>query len=293
MFWGDIIHHYTELIPELPKDITVLDWGYERGHNVDRIQAFRQVGCPFYACPGTSSWSRLFPHLNNARVNIDKYVKAARANGASGILNTDWGDGGHFNFMELSWPGYLFGAEQAWNPDADQKSFSRRFVKSFLKSDNAGLARAMDVLGMISTKLWFSIYFARVEGDIFQKRHEEALVKPDGSERKVVLNKKETAKLLEMAEEVRQTLETESGLKTTDPHEVLPYWLFETEALIHAIRKYQVFGPDGSPTMADRCAFKEETRALERHFVNLWMARNRISEIRITLDKYKRVADSY
>jgi len=38
MFWGDIIHNYPELIPRIPRDVTVLDWGYWHNHNVDGIR---------------------------------------------------------------------------------------------------------------------------------------------------------------------------------------------------------------------------------------------------------------
>ncbi|MEA3341681.1 MAG: family 20 glycosylhydrolase, partial [Chloroflexota bacterium] len=31
-FWGDIILEYPELIPQLPEDVTALDWGYEGDH---------------------------------------------------------------------------------------------------------------------------------------------------------------------------------------------------------------------------------------------------------------------
>ncbi len=130
-FWGDIIRHHPELIPEIPKDVTVLDWGYEYDHNFETIRDFKKAGLKFYACPSVSSYSALFPRLPQANANIAGFAKAACKYGGQGLLNTDWGDGGHYNFMEYSWHGFLFGAEQGWNTKADQKSFTSRFCRLF------------------------------------------------------------------------------------------------------------------------------------------------------------------
>ena len=110
MFWGDIIRHYPELIDRIPKDVMVLDWGYTYDHPFDRVKDFKSAGLPFYACPGTSSWGAFFPRWPDAAENIAGFAQAGARHGACGLLNTDWGDDGHFNFMECSWLGYLYGA---------------------------------------------------------------------------------------------------------------------------------------------------------------------------------------
>src|SRR5205807_1152438 len=59
-FWGDIILHRPDLIPELPKDAIALEWGYEADHPFAKDGAiFRDAGVPFYVCPGTSSWNTI------------------------------------------------------------------------------------------------------------------------------------------------------------------------------------------------------------------------------------------
>ena len=71
MFWGDIIMHYPELIPDLPKDIIALEWGYEANHPFTEHGAkFRESGIPFYVCPGTSSWNSICGRTENAIGNI-------------------------------------------------------------------------------------------------------------------------------------------------------------------------------------------------------------------------------
>src|SRR5258705_12390861 len=48
---------------------------------------------------------------------------AARAHGATGFLNTDWGDNGHLQKLPISEPGLAYGAAVSWclstNTDID------------------------------------------------------------------------------------------------------------------------------------------------------------------------------
>ena len=116
LFWGDIIIHYPELIPELPRDLIALDWGYEALHDFDShaaIYAGAQV--PFYLCPGTSSWCALLASTDNMLDNIRKAVRAGRTHGALGILTTDWGDNGHWQPPSSSLPGIAAAAAMCWN----------------------------------------------------------------------------------------------------------------------------------------------------------------------------------
>jgi hexosaminidase len=43
------------------------------------------------------------------------FVRDGVAAGAEGMLNTDWGDYGHYQPLGLSWHGYVFGAAQGWS----------------------------------------------------------------------------------------------------------------------------------------------------------------------------------
>ncbi len=120
MMWGDIILNHPELIAELPKDIIVMNWGYEAQEKYETTKQFAACGLTHWVCPGTSSWNTVAPRVNNACANISRFVAAGIETGASGMLNTDWGDGGHYNLQGLSWHGYAFGAEVSWSGGADK-----------------------------------------------------------------------------------------------------------------------------------------------------------------------------
>lgn len=119
MFWGDIIMQHPELIAEVPRDVTALEWGYEADHRYDvDTKAFRKAGLPYYVCPGTGSWISLIGRTDNAMENIRSAATQGRKNGAMGLLNTDWGDNGHMQPLPVSYAGFLYGAAMSWSPDA-------------------------------------------------------------------------------------------------------------------------------------------------------------------------------
>lgn len=122
-FWGDIILHQPDLIPELPRGITALEWGYEADHPFKRDTAlFRKAGVDFLVCPGTSAWNSLLGRTDVMIGNIANAVFHGCRNHARGMLMTDWGDGGHHQYYPVSWPGIVMGGGAAWNAAAKDTS---------------------------------------------------------------------------------------------------------------------------------------------------------------------------
>jgi hypothetical protein len=114
-FWGDIIMHRPELIPELPKDVIALEWGYEADHPFDADgEHFAKAGVPFYVCPGTSSWNTITGRTDNALGNLRNAAVAGMKHGAIGFLNTDWGDNGHLQYLPISYLPFAAGAAMSW-----------------------------------------------------------------------------------------------------------------------------------------------------------------------------------
>lgn len=121
-FWGDVVLHHPDRIPDLPKDATALTWGYEADHPFEEeVARFAAAGLRFIVCPGTSSWNSIGGRVQNARDNIARAAKQARNHGALGLLVTDWGDHGHWQPRPVSDPGILFGAAFGWNSAAHEE----------------------------------------------------------------------------------------------------------------------------------------------------------------------------
>ena len=131
-FWGDIIIRHPELVPEIPAGSLALEWGYEADHPFDAHGAlFAASGVPFYVCPGTSSWNSLAGRTANMLQNMRSAAMNGLKYGACGYLITDWGDGGHWQPLAVSYAGYVYGAALSWG---------------YRHSENMDLAAAMDAL---------------------------------------------------------------------------------------------------------------------------------------------------
>jgi len=301
MFWGDIIRKYPELLKNIPNDAILLDWGYDHNHPFGRVKDCKKAGLKFYVSPGTGSWNSLFPRLPESFANIHGFAMSGKKNGAEGLLNTDWGDGGHYNFMELSWPGYLFGAEQAWNTKADTKAFLERFCREYLCSSSPDLAGMLSKLGDVAQlqvrknrSVWQEIFFAIPEDELLKRGTMEGWMSRNGriSSGSIRLNAALGRRIMRQLGAVRRVFVKHAERRNEDPLGILPYWIFAVDTMIHSARKLSFLGVGGRDTRANRLLLKTELKTLLKRFRPLWMARNRISEINITVDKYRRVMES-
>ena len=140
MFWGDIILHEPKLIPELPKGIIAKVWGYEATHPFEKnCPEFAKAGVPFYVCPGTSSWGALVGRTTNALGNLANSAEHGLKNGAIGYLITDWGDGGHHQYLPTSWMGIAAGAAYSWSFKANKSADVAAGLDRLIFKDAAGV----------------------------------------------------------------------------------------------------------------------------------------------------------
>jgi hypothetical protein len=148
-FWGDIILNHPELIPELPKNIIAMEWGYEAKHPFDeRCAQFARSGIPFYVCPGTSSWNSLLGRTDNALANLERAARNGLNQGAIGYLITDWGDSGHWQFPPVSYLPFAQGAALSWAYDANRSLDLVKAADLHIFEDASGLlARSAFDLG--------------------------------------------------------------------------------------------------------------------------------------------------
>jgi hexosaminidase len=145
-FWGDIVFEHPELIPELPKDLTALEWGYEANHPFEVQGAkFAEARIAYQVCPGTSTWLSLAGRTTNAIGNLDAAARAGLSHGAQGMLITDWGDFGHWQPLPVSYLGLAYGAAVAWCHEANRTLDVARALDTHVFRDRAaalgGIAR--------------------------------------------------------------------------------------------------------------------------------------------------------
>lgn len=151
--WADIVLESPELIPELPKDLMPVIWGYEADHPFPRqCEQLAAAGLSFMIAPGDSTWQSTHGRLDNALVNIANAVRAGKHHGAEGLLLTHWGDHGHWQPWVLALPAMTASALAAWDAQADLPAAWKDVLSKDIFRDETGLlAEALAVLGSIES----------------------------------------------------------------------------------------------------------------------------------------------
>ena len=149
MIWADFAHQHPDQLARLGKGVVLLDWWYEAEFDENRIARLRREGFEVWACPGTSSWNALFPRIANAQQNVNRWADAGRRHGAKGLLDTDWGDFGHYNALGASFHGYAWSAQQAWSGRVTPGDFDRAFSGWVFGEESAAIGRLYRRLGAV------------------------------------------------------------------------------------------------------------------------------------------------
>lgn len=149
LMWGDMLAGQPDLLASLPAGVTVCEWGYDDWHPYEeRCAALAAAGVTFWVAPGTSSWMSILGRVTNARNTCQRAAAAAVAHGATGYLNTDWGDLGHLQQPVISEPAFAYGAAVSWclesNADLDLGPALSAHV---FRDPTGGLADALLALG--------------------------------------------------------------------------------------------------------------------------------------------------
>jgi len=296
--WGDILLNHPDLISEVPEDVTLLDWHYEAADEYPTTRTFGESGRTFWVCPGTSSWNSLFPRLHNANANIRNLVRDGVAAGAQGMLNTDWGDCGHHQYLGLSWYGYVFGAAQGWSGGTTtDEDFEGAFGPLFFGPAHEQILGAIHKLASTNTlpgipkvnrsNTALALFDDPLAGETIESLLPETPVEMRALAEEAItildelaLGHRRELTLLEMASTARLT--AYAARKTTRSQEIrrgLHTPGLDTDRIHHYILALKTLD--------------EELEPLRAEFEALWLSRARYSEIHVILGHYARLRGRY
>ncbi|MGC3944321.1 MAG: family 20 glycosylhydrolase [Chryseolinea sp.] len=140
MMWGDVISKTPEVISQIPKDITLLEWRYEAIQPFDEICAsYQQAGMHYMVCPGTSSWSSFTGRTDNMLANVSNAIGSGIKYGADGMLITDWGDTPHQQYLTVSYAGLAYSGALSWNYASKENLRLEDFLSTHVFNDRSGL----------------------------------------------------------------------------------------------------------------------------------------------------------
>jgi hypothetical protein len=276
--WADIVLKYPQLLNKLPKDVVLLNWEYEQnGKNIYRTKELAKAKLPFMVCPGTSGWLTHGTRLPNSMANVTNFAEQGRKYDAQGLLNTDWGDNGHRNFLGVSLHSFAHGAAHSWNGKAvNNKKFTENFCDNF--SHHPELAEIIKILGNnyltcgtnVPNKSW--LYFSLVEP--------AGNIKPDSYI--YSMNKKGLKKIIDFS--------LEKHINLADDFEKISFEeiklairmdnLAAQRALALKNKKYTELG-----------GMKKQIQEMADDFKRLWLLRNKASRLNDNLQLFRKICE--
>ena len=147
--WVAKLRALPELVGRIPDGVTICEWGYDADFDFSgRAAVLAAAQRPFWVCPGTSSWLSILGRFTNMVGNCSAAVEAALEHGGSGLLNTDWGDRGHLQYLPISEPGFAYGAAVSWCLETNRELDVAAALDLHCYDDRAGqLGAALVALG--------------------------------------------------------------------------------------------------------------------------------------------------
>jgi len=282
--WADIVLQYPELLAELPGEVALLNWEYEaRGPRIARTAELAATGLPFLVCPGTSGWLTHGTRFSNAMANVSNFAAAGRKYGAEGLLNTDWGDYGHRNFLGVSLHGMAHGAAHGWHGRAvDDAAFTRRFCFHTFDAADGRLARAIQLLGSARDLAGCRLYYALIEPAGGNARQIAAMSEPGA---KKVIERLSPLSFGSLAPRRLERFES-LALKEMSLAAEMDVLACRRGLAVRSVRAGRSVSP------GDLRRLRRGLAGLPERFAVLWMARNRKSRLADNLRLLKAAADS-
>jgi hypothetical protein len=286
--WADIVLKYPELLSKLPSDMVMLNWEYEEnGANIAKTKEIANAGLPFMVCPGTSSWLTNGTRLSNSMGNVINFAAAGRKCHAEGLLNTDWGDEGHRNFLGVSLHGFAHGAAHSWNGKAvDNDKFTENFCYHAFGQRNNRMAEAMKLLGSTyitcgkllpnKSSLFLSAFEPLLPNEIFEDSPINMMI--ETGLKKI---------LMQLSDENIWPAKNKS-LGNFEQVAIEEYKLASRMDCLAAKRALAAkLLRDGNTVKNSQLKqLKEETRNIAKKFKELWLTRNKQSRLRDNLELF-------
>lgn len=289
MFWGDILMDHPDLVPELPRDVIALEWGYEADHPFDEHgTTFAASGVPFYVCPGTSSWNTIAGRTENAVGNLRNAAENGLEHGAVGYLNTDWGDAGHWQPLPVSYLGFAYGAAAAWAYDANRDLDIVQALDTYVFRDpSSTMGRLAYDLGNAYQEPGVTAFNASVLFRILQASPEE-IAEIEG------LSAEGLQKALAYVDEVMAPL-PEAQIQRSDADLVQREFAWAADMLRHGCRRgiWVLSKAQAEADAEPREALAEDADRLMSEFREIWHARNRPGGLKDSLARMEKMKQDY
>ena len=158
MFWGEIINEAPELLKELPENVIPINWGYSpKNPSESACREYEKLNLRFYNAPGTQSWNTMLGNTGTMLVNAENAVNRVVQYGGIGVIDTDWGDLNHPQYLSISYAPFSYFSALSWNNNSKQKELLCDYLNKYVFKDESNrFAQLMLDAGRYHEKFDFS-----------------------------------------------------------------------------------------------------------------------------------------
>ena len=298
--WADIVLSHPETLKMLPRDIVMLNWEYEAsGKRTAQTAQIAKAGFEFMVCPGTSSWNAHGTRLANSMENVCEFAEIGLKYKSAGMLNTDWGDNGHRNFLGVSMHGFAHGAAHSWNHSGvDDQKFTKNFCRDMFGCCAKGIDRLIVAIGS-TYKLCgaphfneSALFWGLIEPLVFKNAGDP--YKPDSPRNRSRIDSMTDKGLAAVIKQLAPSQDIAvhfDHLDDFDAMTVIEYQAAASMDLLAAKRALVAKAMRKGESISSN-VFKEiaaEMHSLSSSFSQIWMARNRRSRLNDNLKIFRQV----
>lgn len=285
MMWGDVFkEHYEICKGKFPKDVTVLEWGYEAdSFNDDICAMYESAGIKYYLCPGTSLWNTVTGKTDNMLTNVKSAARLGKKHGADGMLLVDWGDGGSCQPLACSLSAYAVGAAYFWNAEKEQNGAIVDYLNRVVFEDGAEtIAQLIFDLGNYykcadrddpnATKIFKALYVQQTDCmNVFEGNYEPLFSNRDFNYLKAEEYERTKSYLSEL--KVRLT-----SVKALDLYKRELGWAIDY--LIHGCKIGELKASSRQFSCGEIQALEREIADLNEEYKDLWYLKNKCTGLK-------------
>jgi hypothetical protein len=283
--WGDIVISYPELIPELPHDLLVMEWGYEAEHPFDENgEKYAATGIPFYVCAGTSSWNSVAGRTDNAIKNLRNAIQNGLKHGAIGCLITDWGDNGHWQPLPVSYLGLSYGAALGWAYEKNEaRDIAQTLNRHVFHDSGNKMGQLAYALGNADRLMGIQIHNNAILFKILQESPEEIKAREDIT----------TSNLQTTLDHINQHAADLAGTQLNCPDAGLIHreYVWIIDMLRHACHRGMWVLDPGKSSSKKQLA--DEADHLITEYQEIWLARNRLGGLKDSMAHLEKMQQDY
>lgn len=195
----DVIQKHEDGFLLKSKNIIMYHWDYEKEPKRAKFEKLKEKNLPFISVPSTNSYNIFFEKIGMSKYNIYNTITLAKEFGAEGIINTIWGDFGHWCDFNCTLYGVVMGAAKSWDTTAEfDEAFEQDFSHLVYDEKELNMKKVIatgSTLTYNSSIYWFVRWYG--ENLVRSEKTDFCLIEPETSPLEFARRAKEHKELIQ------------------------------------------------------------------------------------------------